>query len=289
MGKQTMPSAKRSNLFIFDPSDLTIVGLDTEDGEEHPLYDERAFLPLDETLVLNIQTYGVIEPISICKDGDQVLVVDGRRRVLHAREAATRQKAAGELLVRVPAVVKKGSEGRLLGISRSANAHRRDDSPLANARNAQRIIDFGEDEESIAITYGVEVQTVKTWLKLLDLDNTVQKAVEKGELGATAAARMSNLTRDEQKTTLAEMRESGQLSTAAVTATVRAKRTKTDRVVAPGKRVLRKLVEAFVAEPEESEFSEDFIEGVKFAIGDLNPRQIKGLTAALREAGFEVQ
>lgn len=286
MGKQAKTSAKRGSLYTFDPNDLLIVGLDTGHTKTHPLWDERAFMPLDEALVLNIQTYGVIEPISICRDGEQVLVVDGRRRVLHAREAADRQEKAGEVAVRVPAVIKKGSEGRLLGISRAANALRQDDSPMANAHNAQRMIDFGEDEEAVAITYGVGIQTVRNWLKLLDLDASVQKAVEKGEIGATSAARLSGLSRDEQKSTLTEMRGNGKLSTAAVTATVRAKKTKSERVAAPGKVVLRHFVE-WCDETETEEFSEDFVNGIRFATGTMNARQVKGLVAALREVGYE--
>src|SRR5512136_2177542 len=37
---------KTGDLFKFKPSELIIVGLDTEDGPEHPLYDDRIGLPV---------------------------------------------------------------------------------------------------------------------------------------------------------------------------------------------------------------------------------------------------
>ena len=69
MSKQAL-EGQRLNAFGMDPDKLTIIGLDTDDGPEHPLYDERVRLPLDESFVKNVKVYGVIEDVIVCKDAD---------------------------------------------------------------------------------------------------------------------------------------------------------------------------------------------------------------------------
>lgn len=206
--KQAGDQGRRS-YFMFDPDELIVVGLDTNDGPEHPLWDERIKLPLDEGLVRNIQTYGVIEPILFVRDGDKTYVVDGRRRVLHAREAAKRQAQAGEELVKVPGIPKRGEDTYLFGISRSANACRVNDGPLTNARNAQRMLDMGSSEKEIAVAFGVKEQTVKDWLSLLGLAPKVKTAVAKGVLSPSAAATLAKLSKEEQEGHLEELLATG--------------------------------------------------------------------------------
>lgn len=206
--------AQRRNVFMMDPDDLVVIGHDTKDGEEHPLYDERVKLPLTEDMVKNIQVYGVLEPVLAQTDGDRTLVVDGRRRVLHAREAAKRQKKAGEEPVKVPVFFKRGEAVYLFGVSRSANAMRVDDGPMTNARNAQRMLDMGATEEEVAVAFGVTPQSIKTWVSLLDLSSKVQHAVAKREIGIAAACTLAKLPREEQDKHLEELRAQGVKPTA---------------------------------------------------------------------------
>jgi ParB family chromosome partitioning protein len=89
-------AGRRLNAFAVDPDNLIIIGLDTDDGPEHPLYDERVKLPLDESTVLNIMAIGVKEPVLVRKTDGNPEVVDGRRRTMHAREANRRLRELGE-------------------------------------------------------------------------------------------------------------------------------------------------------------------------------------------------
>jgi len=278
-------NGKRTDLFMIDPDDLVII-----DDPKHHLYDQRAALALDESMVLNIMAYGVIEPVTVAREGDQTVVVDGRRRVLHAREAKKRQAKAGEITVTVPCAVKRGTPGRLLGISRSANNFRVTDGPMTNALSAQRMLDLGQTEEEVAATFGIESTTLKNiWLKLLDLDASIQRAVEKGEISTTAAARLAQFAPAEQKATMATMRESGEVTIAKTNAVLRAKKGKTT-TTAPSKGVMRKLIKQ-ASEPEThaNGLDNQFLDGVRFAIGELSPKKIKGLTAALSECGYKAK
>lgn len=201
--------APRRNYFMMDPNELIVVGHDTKDGPENALFDPRVKLPMDESLVRNIQVYGVLEPILAVKDGEKTMVVAGRRRVLHAREAAKRQEKAGEVVLKVPVIFKRGEDQYLFGVARTENAGRVADGPMTNARNAQRMLDMGASEDEIAIAFQVKKQTVKDWLVLLGLAPKVKTAVEKGTLSASAAASLGKLPKEEQEKHLDELLAQG--------------------------------------------------------------------------------
>lgn len=193
----------RLNALSLSPWDLHVVGVDPEPdgttaGPENPLYDERIKLPLDPFLVANIRQMGVLRPVLYRKDGERYLVIDGRRRVMHARAAWTQQRNAGETLVKVPAMAKRGTNVELFGISRASNAMAVVDDPMQNARNAQRHLDMGATEATTAVVFGVSVQTIKDWQKLLDVAPEIQEQVTAKKVTATAAMELSKLSMADQ-------------------------------------------------------------------------------------------
>lgn len=197
----------RRSYFVFDPAEVIIIGLDTKDGPEHPLFDGESnahAAEKDAANIANVRTFGVLEPILFERDGNRILVVDGRTRVRWARAAAKLQKSAGEEVLVVPGLPKRGDGAMLYGISRAANTHRPDDTPLQNARNAQRLMDMGRSEPEVAVAFGVTPQTMKQWLALLQLDPKVQRAVERG-MAVGAAAPLAKLPKAEQVAKLAEL------------------------------------------------------------------------------------
>lgn len=101
MAKQAFEGT-RGSFYKMSPEDITVIGLDTKDDESHPLYDGRIHMPLEEDTVLNMMEHGVLVPIRVTKDGKSAIVIDGRRRVLHAREANRRLKKKGQPTIFVP-------------------------------------------------------------------------------------------------------------------------------------------------------------------------------------------
>jgi ParB family chromosome partitioning protein len=279
MGGQAFDT-RRISTFLFDPDDLIIVGLDTNDGPEHPLYDEgRLKEKVPDSMVKNIMRFGVIESISITKVGDKPVVVDGRRRVRAAREAAKRQRAQGEETVKVPCLVKRGDDEELMGILISGNEHRLDDGPIARAMKAQRLKDRGRNLAEIGVYFGVSSTAISNWLAVLDCIAEVKRAVEKGIISMSAAVELSGLSPEEQKAALAKMVAEGKTTVADAKNKKKASRGEST-TRAPRKTLVKKVIEA---EDAENVLGKDFIRGVLWTIGEMEPRQVKGLTALIDE------
>ncbi len=193
--------SKKAELKMIDPDDLCIVGLDTNDGPDHELYDERALEPLDEALVKNVSVYGVLQPVTVREQGGQLFVVDGRQRVRAARAARNHQSKAGEFEIRVPYTT-HGVEGadrqQLTGIMVSANEQRRADDVLVKAAKAARMKALGASLDEVAIAFGRSTVTIRNWLSLLEADDAVLSAVRDGMCAVSAANEIVKYPKEEQ-------------------------------------------------------------------------------------------
>lgn len=200
MGKAAF-KAKRSDMFRFDPDELVLV----EDEDDFLSDSERRKIPLEEleSLVRSIMVRGVIEPVVVTKRGDRPVVVDGRQRVKASREANRRLAAEGAQTVLVPCVLRTGDSKDLAAVSVAANEIRRAESVLARARKASRLLNLGLDEGEVADAFGVTTQAVKNWTALLSCSAPVLKAVERGQLAASAASKLAALTPTQQREALA--------------------------------------------------------------------------------------
>lgn len=197
--------------FRFDPDELTIIGRDTKDGPEHPLYDPRGLRPFNENTVQTIMSDGVIQTISFRRDGDRTLVLAGRGRVIDAREANRRLRELGRPSVKVPGLPRSGDAASLYRIARIENAHRTEDGPLELEGYARHMLEaYGMSVEDIAVTLNKPMSTIRAYLKLENCSAAVRKAVAAGPLSATAAAKLAELPKAEQDEQLAELLKSGE-------------------------------------------------------------------------------
>lgn len=278
MSKAAIEGVKRLNAFAMNPNDLVIVGLDTGDGNEHPLFDERAFMPLEEAMVLNIMVYGVIETVTARKDGAVPCVVDGRRRVLHAREANKRLEAMGEEPILVPVMLIKGDTERAEGISVSLNEHRKDDEILLKADKAMRMLSRnGDDFSKAAVAFGVTVATIRNWVKLAGLSPKVKDAVRSGALGATAATKLAGLSEADAEAEMENLIASGEKVTVEKATRARAERTGEKVVRGPSKKVLKRIA----ADGGAYGLSEDFLLAIKLVLGEVDIADIAGVADLL--------
>lgn len=296
MGKQAFDSA-REQIWLLDPDELSICGIDTDDGLEHPLVNHRVLKMkvdgFDEAMVRSVMEHGVLEPIVVRKNGDHVEVVIGRNRTLATREANRRLRASGGEPICIRSMLRKDNEGKkLTGAIEAENNVRRGDDPLTKARNALRAIDRGKSRKEVAVDFGVSVEVLDNLLKLPELSEKMQLAVEQGVITATAAATYSDLSHENQEKILDEAAKLGVVLT--VPEARRQKKARSDAKKGDGSKtvairgkgvavgVLRK-----VAEDEEfvASLGEEARNVLRWVIGDVTHRGVTGLAAALRRCG----
>lgn len=292
----------RVNGFFLLPEEVVIIGLDTTDGREHPLYDPRVHLPVTEADIANVMEHGVLKPGLVRKENlpggkSRAVVLDGRQRVKWARAANARLREVLEgkelesKLIRVPFIPKQqlGDGTKQLRVGIAANLHKESDF-MIKAEQASRALERGVSKKDVAADFGVSEQAVDQWLQALTLGGKLQDLVRRGIWAPSTAIQYSDLSEEEQDKIIAEcelLGISAPSSTEAKAARSARKRNNgnghsVQRAVGAG--TIRKLVahEGFMGglEPEMQAF-------LKFLSGEPNQdRRVKGLRAALKEIGF---
>lgn len=267
--------ASRINAFSIDPHTVIIVGLDTDDGPEHPLYDERARLPVSESMVRNMLVHGWTHgAIELRKDGSAVQVIVGRQRVKAAREASVRLTKEGKEPLFVRAFVRGLDGADALGVMISENENRTDDSPWARAEKCKRYLDMGRSVADAANVFGVQAQTITQWMRFQDLATPVQKAIRSGRVSFNAALELADMPRDDQAAAL-ESLPPGEPAPAKAIAKARKRVNGEDETVRPGFRKIKRVLEANREEPF---LTEDFERALRWVLGELSDRAVKGLS-----------
>lgn len=212
--------ASRVSRFMVDPRKLVLIGLDTEDGPEHPLYDETVTDDPDEDMAESLGTEGQLQAIVCRKNGEALEVIAGRTRVKAARLWNDAHEDDPILLeVRI---VRGKSDVELLELVAIENEHRKDKPPIVKARLAQRLLDRGRTVAQVARVFRCSAETIKVWTGadtlgggLVDLAPEIQTAMEDG-LSIAQAQSVESLSHKDQATALEIAKESGEkLSTVA--------------------------------------------------------------------------
>lgn len=198
IAKTTRDALAKGNFYQYDPDQLVIIT-----DPKHPLFDPRGLEAPDAALVQSMLNFGFKTSSSVeveaTKEG--LVVVDGRRRVIAAREVKRIQHEKGEdVSIRVRCLVSKDKPfvGMILG-----NAHRKDESVLQKAAKAKRSIDMGYSEIETANLFGVTTQTIKNWLAAEALPDLIKAALETNNITVTLALELAKKTPEEQLQVLA--------------------------------------------------------------------------------------
>lgn len=277
----------RKSAYTARPEDLTIIGFDTPHKKgEHPLWDKRANDPVDESMVRNIMQLGVIETVTVTRDGEMIVVADGRGRTKSAREANKRLEAMGSKPVRIPVMFRTGNDARLVGVMVSANEIRRADDLLVKAEKAQQMLDYGADMDEVCTAFGVSEGTIESWLRITSSTDEVKNAIRAGQISATAAATLAQLSRDDQNAKLKELLEAGTTTVKDAEAVVKGKKPKNGngKKATPGKPLLRKVLNSPALT---THCSPEAICMLAWVLGEGSPKKVKGLSKALRSIGAE--
>ena len=131
-------------------------------------FDEQAL----EELADSIRVLGLIQPITVKKDGDKYLIISGERRWRAAQ-------AAG--LESLPAYIRDVDDTNLHAMALVENIQRQDLNAIEVALGLQRLIDeCGLTQDALADKVGKKRSTIANYMRLLKLPNEVQLAVKEG-------------------------------------------------------------------------------------------------------------
>jgi ParB-like chromosome segregation protein Spo0J len=210
----------RDNTEFVNPHELTIIGLDTDENEDHPLYDERIYIEVDEDLIKNIGFYGIQHPVLVQSEDDRLLVVDGRQRVRAARRLWDQAQASGSVGVKVPVRRVDAPENILSGIMISTNELRRDDDILAKAIKAHRMYRQVGNISEVAIAFGRSEQAIRNYLSVAEADSRLHEAIRAGKIAFTTSVEIARLTKSEQRIRLEALMTKADASDVKVTGAV---------------------------------------------------------------------
>lgn len=125
-----------------------------------------------EGLVSSIKESGIIQPIVVRKESDGYRLIAGERRWRAAQLAG---------LHRIPAVVRKVGDDRLLEVALIENIQRKDLNPIEEAKAYEVLIGKMKlSQADIARRVGRDRSSVANSLRLLKLDDSVQKKIGEG-------------------------------------------------------------------------------------------------------------
>ncbi len=274
----------RSTLFMVDPEELILVGRDTKDRAPHPLWDPRVLDDPDPRRVATIKRHGVIEPVVVRKVDGAVEVVDGRGRVIDCRAANIDLELEGKEQKKVPVKLNHGTDEEMFETMVITNHFTRKPSPVESAHLLNRYLSFeGKTEVDAVEIFGVTSRTIQNWIALLKLDPKVQGAVGEGKLSSSAAAKFVDLPKKEQRAKLKALVKStpdGKRVSVTKAARGTGKASATQR--APSKKVVRKLL-AYDDTLESGGLEDQFVLGVRWALGDVKDTDVEGMTILLRK------
>jgi ParB family transcriptional regulator, chromosome partitioning protein len=123
-----------------------------------------------EELASSIQEHGIIQPLIVSPgEGGKYILIAGERRLRAARQVG---------LLTVPAILRQASDRELLELALIENIQRADLNPLEEADAYRQLTkDFGLSHEEVARRVGKSRPAVSNTLRLLELSDTVKKAL----------------------------------------------------------------------------------------------------------------
>lgn len=154
------------------PEEISIELIVPNPNQPRKNFDEKAL----KELAQSIKTHGIIQPITVAKDGTRYIIVAGERRWRAS-------KLAG--LKTIPCIVKDYTARQISEVSIIENLQREDLNPIESARAIRQLIEqFDLTQEVVADRIGKSRPAVANTLRLLTLCPEVIKLIEEGKLSA---------------------------------------------------------------------------------------------------------
>ncbi|PQA96966.1 chromosome partitioning protein ParB [Chryseobacterium shigense] len=156
-------------------------------------FDEKA---LNE-LALSIKNLGIIQPVTLRKDGEKFEIISGERRYRAS-------KIAG--LSTIPAYIRLVNDQELLEMALVENIQREDLDAIEIALTYQRLLDeIGLTQENLSQRIGKDRSTITNSIRLLRLNPDIQNAIRSGEISAGHGRAIISLESEEHQQILFDL------------------------------------------------------------------------------------
>jgi ParB family chromosome partitioning protein len=149
-------------------------------------FDEEAL----EELAESIRQLGLIQPITVKRDGEKYIIISGERRWRASQRAG---------LETLPAYIREVDDENLHAMALVENIQRQDLNAIEIALGMQRLIDeCGLTQEAMAEKVGKKRSTVSNYMRLLSLPSEVQLALKEGIISMGHAKAIAGLNAEDQ-------------------------------------------------------------------------------------------
>ena len=139
-----------------------------------------------QELASSIKVHGIVEPLVVRRVQDKYEIIAGERRLKAAQMIG---------LNSVPVIVVDMDDNEASEVAVIENIHRKDLSPIEEAKSYKKILDKGYlTQEQLSSRMGVKPAVLSDKLKLLNLDEFVQEALQKNEISERHARSLLRLT-----------------------------------------------------------------------------------------------
>lgn len=180
-------------VIVKEPAEIVLKINEVEPNREQPRrnFDEDSLLELSES----IRQYGIIQPIIVKKRDDYYEIVAGERRWRAAKMAGIKE---------VPVVIKDFSDREIMEVALIENIQREDLNPIEEALAYQRLIkEYDLKQDEVAERVSKSRVTITNSMRLLKLDERVQKMVIDGMISSGHARALLSVEDGEKQFTLA--------------------------------------------------------------------------------------
>ena len=149
-------------------------------------FDDEAL----QELASSIRQLGVIQPITVKKQGEQYIIISGERRWRASQIVG---------LETLPAYIREADDENLHAMALVENIQRQDLNAIESALGMQRLIDeCGLTQEAMAEKVGKKRSTVSNYMRLLNLPNEVQLALKEGLITMGHAKAIAGIDAEQQ-------------------------------------------------------------------------------------------
>lgn len=180
-------------VIVKEPAETIVKINEVEPNKNQPrrTFDEDAILELAES----IKQHGVIQPLIVKKRDKYYEIIAGERRWRAAKMAGLKE---------IPVVIKDLSDQEIMEVALIENIQREDLNPIEEAQAYQRLIkEYNYKQDELAERVSKSRVAVTNSMRLLKLDERVQKMIIDDMISAGHARALLAITDSEKQYTIA--------------------------------------------------------------------------------------